>query len=190
MLGPALIAGGAALVGGLMQREGQKAESAKQMAFQERMSNTAYQRAVADMRLAGINPMLAFSQGGASSPGGAMADIPDVVGPAVSSAMHARRLTEEVRNMRAQRQLIEVEMNNVYRDTFLKAAQEALALQGVKESKARTEVQATDAQLLQAQLPGARNRARVEASRLGRTLSIPQRLRELIFGGGGILRPR
>lgn len=38
--------------------------------WQEQMSNTAYQRAVQDMRKAGINPMLAFSQGGASTPSG------------------------------------------------------------------------------------------------------------------------
>lgn len=99
---PVAIGAGASLIGQERANRMNLRIAREQMRFQERMSGTAWQRAVEDMKLAGINPMLAFQQGGASSPGGQTARMEDVIGPAVSSAMHVMRMRKELKLLDAQ----------------------------------------------------------------------------------------
>jgi hypothetical protein len=106
---PSAIAGVGSLVGGLLGNRARRNEAQRDRQFQERMSNTAWQRAVADMEAAGINPAVAYSKGPASSPGGAMAQQSDVLSPAVSSAMAAKRLQADLDNIKAQNELLEAQ---------------------------------------------------------------------------------
>ncbi|WNK13653.1 MAG: DNA pilot protein [Microvirus sp.] len=86
----ALLQGGLSFAGQAMANTANAKQAQQQMDFQRQMSNTSYQRGTADMEAAGLNPMLAYSQGGASSPSGASATIQDAVTPAVSSARAAQ----------------------------------------------------------------------------------------------------
>lgn len=92
--------------------------ASEQMAFQERMSNTAHQREVADLRAAGLNPILSATKGsGASTPGGAAATMkaPEIGSSAKSIADNAFQYN----NMQAQ-------LKNTMADTVSKLEQAKL----------------------------------------------------------------
>lgn len=119
----ALISAGASMLGGVMGNKAQKDANVanknmlyRQQRFQEHMSNTAYQRSRKDMIKAGINPMLAVAQGGASSPTGGSAaqmvaedSLSKSIGNATSSALEARTQHQQLENLKSQESTIKAQ---------------------------------------------------------------------------------
>lgn len=122
-----LILGGMSAAGGIIQNAQNAGQVKQQEDFQERMRSTQYQTAVADMKAAGLNPALAYQQGGAGTPSGAQATMDNVISPAVSTAADAAAKLATTENTKANTNQLNIEsaerLKNLEQDTNIKMAQ-------------------------------------------------------------------
>lgn len=136
------IVAGASYLGGRQRNKSQISSAREQMEFQKEMSNTAHQRQVTDLRAAGLNPILSARYGGASSPGGAQANIQDTITPALNTgretytaAITAEKTKKETQIIREQLKPISQMIGIAKADAWLKSAQRFLQNQNLSNAK-------------------------------------------------------
>jgi hypothetical protein len=102
---PALIAAGASLVGSHMANEANRDIAEQANAFSAQQFANRYQTTVKDMQAAGLNPMLAYSQGGGSAPSGQVGapqqNIAHSASEAYTQGSQREMMAEQIKNLKA-----------------------------------------------------------------------------------------
>lgn len=134
----------------MMERQHQInwAEAGRQMDFQREMSNTAWQRSIADMEKAGINPMLAFDKGPASSPQGASGSVSGSA-PSLNVPQYGDAIKNGIQSLLS----TGMEVMNFKKDMERKSADIAAVEANAEYSRAQTALSMANAKRVGLELP-------------------------------------
>lgn len=169
------------LINDKWHRDWAEEQANRQRQWQADMSNTAYQRATVDMRAAGLNPMLAYMQGGASTPSGGTASNPghsstggQVISNALSSVntgLARTRLEQDINQSRSQIGLNQAaSLSHVSSAKAQEAMSDKLKVDAVTSAKqaglysAQQAESAVRKQLSEAQIPAVRAESKARAT--------------------------
>lgn len=169
------------VAGGVVQGRRATREAERDRVFQERILETQYQRTMADMRLAGLNPILAYQQGAGGGAKGSTAQVPEYGRLGAELAGTAVKIAKGG----IERQLMKAQLLRTNAESLLtqQKTDESLSNTYVNLGTAR-KVRA-EAQLTEDQLPASAAEKKVDETSGGELLRGIKRIKDAVnpFGG-------